>query len=128
MYVKQPPRFEYSVHPKFIFKLKKSLYGLKQAPIDWYERLSNFISKNGFQKGQLETTLFRKTLKNVILIFQVYVDDIIFGSTNVFLCQDFSKSMQAEFEMSMMGKVKFFLGIQINKCKDGVYVHQSKYT
>jgi hypothetical protein len=59
---------------------------------------------------------------------QIYVDDIIFGSTNESLCKEFSKLMQDEFEMSMMGELKFFLGIQINQCKDGLYVHQSKYT
>jgi hypothetical protein len=59
---------------------------------------------------------------------QIYVDDIIFGSTNESLCKEFSKLMQDEFEMSMMGELKFFLGIQTNQCKDGLYVHQSKYT
>jgi len=59
---------------------------------------------------------------------QIYVDDIIFGSTNASLCKEFYKLMQDEFEMSMMGELKVFLGIQINQCKDGVYVHQTKYT
>jgi len=59
---------------------------------------------------------------------QIYVDDIIFDSTNASLCKEFSKLMQDKFEMSMMGELKFFLGIQINQCKDGVYVHQTKYT
>ena len=62
------------------------------------------------------------------MIVQIYVDDIIFGSTNRSLCKEFSKMMQEEFEMSMMGELKFFLGIQINQRKEGVYVHQSKYT
>jgi len=59
---------------------------------------------------------------------QIYVDDVIFGSTNRSLCKEFSKMMQDEFEMSMMGELKFFFGIKINQCKEGVYVHQSKYT
>jgi hypothetical protein len=62
------------------------------------------------------------------LIVQIYVDDIIFGSTNAAICKEFSKTMQAKFEMSMMRKLKFFLGIQINQWKHEVYVHQSKYT
>ena len=61
-----------------MFKLKKSLYGLKQAPRAWYERLNNFLLENGFEKGQVDTTLFRKTLNKEILIVQVYIDDIIF--------------------------------------------------
>jgi len=90
--------------------------------------LSNFLLKNDFKRGQVDTTLFKKTLEKDILIVQIYVDDIIFGSSNASLCKEFSKLMQEEFEMNMMGELKFFLGIQINQCKDGVYVHQSKYT
>jgi len=86
------------------------------------------LLKNDFKRGQVDTTLFKKTLEKDILVAQIYVDDIIFGSTNGSLCKEFSKMMQDEFEMSMMGESKFFLGIQINQCKDGVYVHQSKYT
>jgi len=121
--VKQPPR-----NLDYVYKLKKSLYGLKQAPRAWYHRLSNFLLKNDFKRGQVDTTLFKMTLEKDILIVQIYVDDIIFGSTNASLCKEFSMLMQEEFEMSMMGELKFFLGIQINQCKDGVYVHQSKYT
>ena len=128
VFVKQPPGFEDLKNPEHVFKLKKSLYGLKQAPRAWYERLSNFLLENGFQKGQIDNTLFRKTSKKDILIIQIYVDDIIFGSTNASLCKNFSKLMQDEFEMSMMGELKFFLGIQINQGKDGTYIHQSKYT
>ncbi|WJX51639.1 hypothetical protein P8452_37816 [Trifolium repens] len=128
VYVKQPPGFEDLKNPDYVYKLKKSLYGLKQAPRAWYERLSNFLLENGFQKGQIDNTLFRKTTKKDILIIQIYVDDIIFGSTNASLCKSFSKLMQDEFEMSMMGELKFFLGIQINQGKDGTYIHQSKYT
>lgn len=87
VYLKQPSGFEDSVHPNHVFNLKKSLYGLKQAPRAWYERLGNFLLENGFQKGQVDTTLFRKTLKNDILIVQVYVYDISFGYTNVTLCK-----------------------------------------
>ncbi|KAK2398040.1 putative mitochondrial protein [Trifolium repens] len=128
VYVKQPPGFEDLKNPDYVYKLKKSLYGLKQAPRAWYERLSNFLLENCFQKGQIDNTLFRKTTKKDILIIQIYVDDIIFGSTNTSLCKNFSKLMQDEFEMSMMGELKFFLGIQINQGKDGTYIHQSKYT
>lgn len=128
MHVKQPPRLEDPVHLNYVFKLNKSLYGLKQALRAWYERLVNFMLENGFYKRKVDTTFFRKTLKNDILIVQVYVDDIIFGSTNAFLCQEFSKTMQSEFEMCMMGEPKFILSIQINHFKLGVHVHQAKYT
>jgi len=128
VYVKQPPGFEDLKHPDHVYKLKKSLYGLKQAPRAWYDRLSNLLIKNDFKRGQVDITLFRRTLEKDIIDVQIYVDDIIFGFTNASLCKEFSKLMHNEFEMSMMGELKFFLGIQINKCKDGVYVHQTKYT
>jgi len=85
-----------------VYKLKKSLYCLKQAPRAWYDRLSNFLIKNDFKRGQVDTTLFKRTLEKDILVVQIYVDDIIFGSTNASLCKEFSKLMQDEFEMSMM--------------------------
>ena len=89
------------------------MYGLKQAPRAWYERLSNFLLEKDFSKGKVDTNLFIKKTKNDLLIVQIYVDDIIFGATNHYLCEEFSKLMQGEFEMSMMGELKFFLRLQI---------------
>jgi len=109
VYVKQPLGFEDLKNPDYVFKLKKSLYGLKQAPRAWYDRLSNLLIENDFKRGQVDTTLFRRTLEKEILVVQIYVDDIIFGSTNSSLWKEFSKLMQDEFEMSMMGELKFFL-------------------
>ena len=127
VYVHQPPGFENLEKPNHVFKLTKALYGLKQAPRGWYERLSIFLIKNGFSRGKIDTTLFRKTDKNELLIVQVYVDDIIFGATNEKMSDDFSKLMESEFEMSMMGELKFFLGLQIKQHKDGIFICQEKY-
>jgi hypothetical protein len=102
VFVKQPPGFDDLKHPDYVYKLKKSLYGLKQAPRAWYDRLGNFLIKNDFKRGQVDTTLFRRTLEKDILVVQIYVDDIIFGSTNASLCKKYSKLMQDEFEISMM--------------------------
>ena len=90
-----------------VFKLDKALYGLKQAARAWYERLSNFLIKNGFQRGKVDNTLFLKFKGEYLLIVQVYVDDIIFGATRNILCDEFSKMMRSEFEMSMMGELNF---------------------
>ena len=109
------------------FKLKKSLYGLKQAPRAWYERLSKFLIYSGFKMGKIDTTLFIKPKDNDMLIIQIYVDDIIFGTTNVSLCEEFAKSMHSEFEMSMMGELTFFLGLQIKQLKEGTFINQVKY-
>ncbi|GMI76671.1 hypothetical protein HRI_001336400 [Hibiscus trionum] len=127
VYVEQPPGFEDSKFPNHVFKLTKALYGLKQAPRAWYERLSNFLIEKGFEKGKVNTTLFIKMYKNDILVVQIYVYDIIFGSTNECHCQEFAKLMQGEFEMSMMGELSFFLGLQIKQKKDGTFINQAKY-
>ena len=113
VYVEQPPNFQSFNFPNHVFKLKNAFYGLKQAPRAWYERLSKFLLKKGFKMGKIDTTLFIKTKENDILLVQIYVDNIIFGATNVSLCEEFSKCMHSEFEMSMMGELNFFLGLQI---------------
>ena len=96
--------------------MKKAPYDLKQAPKAWYERLSKFLLENGFSRWKVDTTLFIKRKLNDILLVQIYVDDIIFGSTNDSLCKEFSQDMQNEFEMSMMmGELNFFLGLQISQ-------------
>ena len=127
VYVEQPPGFESIEFPNHIFKLSKALYGLKQALRAWYERLSKFLIENNFVRGKVDTTLFTKEKDNELLIVQIYVDDIIFGSTNSFLCEEFSKIMQGEFEMSLMGELNYFLGLQIKQTKNGIFIHQTKY-
>ena len=86
---------------------------MKQAPRVWYERLSSFLLKNGFKRGKVDTTLFIIREKPDFLIVQIYVDNIIFGATNQNLCKNFSELMQGEFEMSMIGELKYFLRLQI---------------
>ena len=108
VYVRQPLGFEDEIHPDHVSKLNKALYGLKQAPRAWYDRLKKFLVENGFIIGLVDTTLFIKKVDKDILLVQIYVDDIIFGSTNENMCEEFSRTMQKEFEMSMMGKLTFF--------------------
>ena len=127
VYVSQPPGFQNHKYPNHVYKLKKALYGLKQAPRAWYERLSTFLISNGFSMGKADNTLFIKRKSKDIIIVQIYVDDIIFGATNDALCEEFSKCMHSEFEMSMMGELNFFLGLQIKQQKDGIFIGQTKY-
>jgi hypothetical protein len=127
VFVEQPPGFVDFEFPNHVFKLSKALYGLKQAPRAWYDRLSSFLSEKGFRRGKIDSTLFIKNTDSDILLVQIYVDDIIFGSTNELLCKEFSESMQNEFEMSMMGELNFFLGLQIKQCKEGIFICQEKY-
>ena len=93
--------------------MSKALYGLKKAPRSWYDRLKNFLLDNDFSMGKADTTLFVKHKNQDILIVQIYVDDIIFCSTNESMCKEFSSCMSKEFEMSMMGEFKYFFGLQI---------------
>ena len=110
-----------------MYKLKKALYGLKQAPRAWYDMLSSFLISQGFSKGKVDPTLFvRREGKDIILV-QIYVDDIIFASTTTELCDHFSAVMSSKFKMSMMGKISFFLGLQISQSPRGIFINQSKY-
>ena len=127
VYVEQPPGFEDRDYPDHVYKLDKALYGLKQAPRAWYERLSSFLLENNYERGSVDKTLFLKRKGPDLLVVQVYVDDILFGATNLTLCDEFAGLMKSEFEMSMMGELGFFLGLQIKQMDDGIMIHQQKY-
>nr|GFB76236.1 hypothetical protein [Tanacetum cinerariifolium] len=106
---------------------EEALYGLHQAPRAWYETLATYLLKNGFQRGTIDQTLFIKKQQKDILLVQLYVDDIIFGATNKALCQSFKKLMKDKFQMSSMGELTFFLGLQVKQKKDGIFISQDKY-
>jgi hypothetical protein len=128
VYVEQPPGFEDSEYPNHVYMLSKALYGLKQAPRAWYECLRDFLIANDFKVVKADPTLFTKTLANDLFVCQIYVDDIIFGSTNESACEEFSKIMTQKFEMSMMGELKYFLGFQVKQLQEGTFICQTKYT
>ncbi|GJV86833.1 retrovirus-related pol polyprotein from transposon TNT 1-94 [Tanacetum coccineum] len=127
VYVSQPDRFVDPNNPNHVYRLKKALYGLKQAPRAWYDLLSLFLLSQGFYKGTVDPTLFISRKGKDILWVQIYVDDIIFASTTTELCDKFSKIMCSKFKMSMMGKISFFLGLQISQSPRGIFLNQSKY-
>nr|GEY92912.1 hypothetical protein [Tanacetum cinerariifolium] len=127
VYVCQPEGFNDADHPSHVYKLKKALYGLKQAPRAWYDELSMFLLQNHFFKGTIDLTLFIRRFHNDILVVQVYVDDIIFGSTHPLYIHLFFDLMKSRFKMSMMGEMTFFLGLQVNQSLCGIFINQSKY-
>jgi hypothetical protein len=127
IYVQQPPGFESSEYPNHVYKLNKALYGLKQAPRAWYETLSAFLIQNKFFRGKIDNTLFIYRTKSDVILVQVYVDDIIFGSTSYKICKQFEKLMTTKFEMSMMGEFTYFLGHQIKQTEKGISICQEKY-
>ncbi|GJR14779.1 putative ribonuclease H-like domain-containing protein [Tanacetum coccineum] len=127
VYVSQPPGFQDPKHPKKVYKVVKALYGLHQAPRAWYATLSTFLLKNGYRRGTIDKTLFLKKDKNDIILVQVYVDDIIFGSTKKSWCDEFEALMKSRFQMSSMGELTFFLGLQVKQKEDGIFISQDKY-
>ncbi|GJT80290.1 retrovirus-related pol polyprotein from transposon TNT 1-94 [Tanacetum coccineum] len=127
VYVSQPEGFIDPEFPDHVYRLKKALYGLKQAPRAWYDKLSSFLIEHGFTKGIIDPTLFTRRHGGDILLVQVYVDDIIFGSTNPDFSKRFANLMKNNFEMSMMGELKFFLGLQVHQSPRGIFISQSQY-
>jgi hypothetical protein len=127
VYVEQPPGFEDSEYLNHVYKLIKALYGLKQAPRAWYECLRYFLITNDFKVGKADPILFTKTIAKDLFVCQIYVDDIIFGSTNKSTCEEFSRIMVQKFEMSMMGELKYFLGFQVKQLQEGTFISQTKY-
>nr|GEX62517.1 retrovirus-related Pol polyprotein from transposon TNT 1-94 [Tanacetum cinerariifolium] len=127
VYVSQPKGFVDPDHPTHVYHLKKALYGLKQAPRSWYDTLSRFLRDTNFSKSAVDPTLFTwKTGKHILLV-QIYVDDIIFSSTDPTACDMFSNEMSSKFQMSMMGQMSFFLGLQVSQSPGGIFINQSKF-
>ncbi|KAJ9535627.1 hypothetical protein OSB04_un001233 [Centaurea solstitialis] len=127
VYVSQPPGFEDPKYPDRVYKLRKALYGLHQAPRAWYDTLSSYLLENKFERGVIDKTLFIKRTKTDMLLVQIYVDDIIFGSTKDDMCKEFEELMHKKFKMSSMGELTFFLGLQVKQKTDGIFINQSKY-
>jgi hypothetical protein len=128
VYVRQPPGFESPKYPDRVYKLSKALYELKQAPRAWYARLQTFLLEHGYVMGSVDKTLFTLNHDNDFLLVQIYVDDIIFCGPSHTLVSRFQEMMESEFQMSMMGELTFFLGIQVKQMKQGTFMHQVKYT
>ena len=128
VYVKQPPGFEDPNFPNHVYKLDKALYGLKQAPRTWYEHLRELLFDRGFEVGKIDPTLFTKRVNGELFVCQIYVDDIIFGSSNKAFNDEFSKLMTSRFRMSLMGELRVFLGFEIKQVRGGTFFNQAKYT
>ncbi|GJV08731.1 retrovirus-related pol polyprotein from transposon TNT 1-94 [Tanacetum coccineum] len=127
VYVSQPDGFVDPDNTNHVYKLKKALYGLKQASRAWYDMLSSFLLSQDFSKGLVDPTLFIRIEGKELLLVQIYVDDIIFVASTPELCDLFAKIMCSKFKMSMMGKISFFLGLQISQSPKGIFTNQSKY-
>nr|GEZ93833.1 hypothetical protein [Tanacetum cinerariifolium] len=127
VYVMQTLGFQDPEFPARVYKVEKAMYGLHQAPRAWYGTLSKYLLTNGFQRGIIDQTLFIRRQNGDFILVQVYLDDIIFGSSNPQLCREFEALMHEKFQMSAMGELNFFLGLQVLQKKDGIFLSQDKY-
>nr|GEY75908.1 putative ribonuclease H-like domain-containing protein [Tanacetum cinerariifolium] len=127
VYVCQPSGFEDPGHLDKVYKVVKALYGLHQTLRAWYETLATYLLENSFHRGQIDQTLFIKKQKEDILLVQIYVDDIIFGATNKDLRKSFEKLMKDKFQMSSIGELTFFIGLQVKQKENGIFINQDKY-
>ncbi|KAJ7978471.1 Retrovirus-related Pol polyprotein from transposon TNT 1-94 [Quillaja saponaria] len=128
VFVEQPPSYIKIGNEHKVYKLKKALYGLKQAPHAWYSRIEAYFLKEGFQKCPYEHTLFVKIGDDgKMLIVCLYVDDLIFTGNDNVMFEEFKKSMMVEFEMSDLGMMHYFLGIEVVQSANGIFISQKKY-
>jgi len=126
VYVDQPVGFEVQEQPAKVYRLKKALYGLKKAPRAWYSKIDTYLLKSGFNRSQNEPTLYTKIdQQGKILIVCLYVDDMIYtGNLELTI---FKHVMQFEFEMTDLGIMKYFLGIEVDQSTKGIFFCQQKY-
>ena len=127
VYIEQPDGFILGNDPKLVCRLKKALYGLKQAPRAWYYHLDRYLHQQGFSKGSTDSNLYIKIDNDKLLILIVYIDDIIFGGNEETMSQNFALVMQKEFQMSLLGELIYFLGLQVQQNKDSIFLSQTKY-
>eukprot|EP00253_Pinus_taeda_P034837 PITA_34837 len=127
VYIEKLDGFILGNDPNLVCRLKKVLYGLKQAPRAWYYHLDKYLHQQGFSKGSTDSNLYIKIENDKLLILVVYVDDIIFGSNEEAMSESFALVMQKEFEMSLLGELTYFLGLQVQQNEDGIFLSQTKY-
>ena len=127
VYIEQPKGFQLLEEKYYVCKLKKALYGLKKAPSAWYSRLEKYLQQQGFKTRVEDSNIYIKVENENMITIVVYVDDIIFGNNTDNLSQSFTEEMQKEFEMSVLGELSFFLGLQISRSRKGIFISQIKY-
>jgi hypothetical protein len=126
VYVEQTQGYEVPGHEDKVYILKKVLYGLKQDPRVWYNHIDSYLTQNGFLRSESEPTLYiiENHQGNMLIVF-LYVDDLIFK--NNFGIEEFKSVMKDEFEMTHLGFIRYFLGIEVHQYKTGIFISQSKY-
>ena len=127
VYIEQLKRYVQKGEEGRILKLRKTLYGLKQAPRAWYSRIKAYFIKEGFKKCLSEHALFTVKEEGKLLIVSIYVDDLKFIGNDKVMFNEFKTSLKNEFDVTDLGIMKFFLGVEVVQNHEGIYIHQRKY-
>jgi len=128
VYVEQPKGYEVKGKENKVYRLKKALYGLKQAPRAWFSKIESYFVKEGFERSTSEHTLFtKKEGETSVLFVNLYVDDLIYTGNSKQMLEEFKNSMKMEFEMTDLGCMRYFLGIEVTQTPNGIFICQKKY-
>jgi histone deacetylase 1/2 len=127
IFCQQPTGFVDAARPNAVCLLDRSLYGLRQAPRAWFERFAAFIRTLGFTSTRSDSLLFTLCRGSDIVYLLLYVDDIVITGSSMALIQDIVNNLHAEFAVKDMGDLKFFLGIDVRRTKEGFYLSQARY-
>ncbi|KAK8940572.1 hypothetical protein KSP39_PZI010102 [Platanthera zijinensis] len=128
VYIEQPIGYVVKGQERKVCKLNKALYGLKQGARTWNGRIDAYLQKHGYMKSPHEYALYTKVEKNDgIMIICLYVDDMIFTGNNPYMYKEFKRMMMKEFEMTDLGELNYFLGVEVKQSEDGIFISQKKY-
>ncbi|GKV08051.1 hypothetical protein SLEP1_g19738 [Rubroshorea leprosula] len=127
IYMEQPCGFEDKRHSEYVCKLKKALYGLKQAPRAWYGKIAEFLVQSGYSMTVADSSLFVKTRGNKVAIVLVYVDDLIVTGDDIEEILQTKENLSVRFQMKELGELKHFLGLEVDRTKEGIFLCQQKY-
>ena len=123
----QPPGFRDRSRPDHVCLLRKSLYGLKQAPRAWYHRFATYISSIGFRSSKSDNSLFIHTSGSQTAYLLLYIDDIALIASSKMFLQQIISALKAEFDMTDLGPLNYFLGIAVTRTSSGMFLSQEKY-
>ena len=124
IYMDQPKGFESQSHPNYVCKLKKALYGLKQAPRAWYGKIAEFLLQSGYSVAPADSSLFVKARDEKLAIVLVYVDDLIITGDDDWEIQQTKANLSIRFQMKELGALKHFLGLEVERTNDGIFLCQ----
>ena len=127
VYMHQPPGYEDECHPEHVCKLYKALYGLKQAPRAWHSKIAQYLTSIDFCMSDVDHSLYVRVTNKGIVVIVIYVDDLIIGGDSLDAIQDVKALLQRQFNMKDLGELRYFLGIEIVRSLEGIWLSQRQY-